>query len=203
MNTTSGVVSTICYARKESAVYKLQKLQERAVLRWWALIEHPEYIKAETGELRKKHLHLIVEAGESRLNLQALAEELTEIDLQDPTGQALGCMPFRRSIVQEWLAYSLHLSDYCHYHHLKKPYYDLPMSELITNDREYITAVYEQLPRDKWKSAIAKMQDALKAGKSPIEFCDEEHIPISQLGIVFKTWNTITEALFSMENRPK
>lgn len=194
MKTTSGVVSTVCYASKPFVTARLQQLTENKALTFWALVEHPEYVKTTTGELRKRHVHVIMEAGQERINLDSVSKFLEEPD-PDPNQPHLGCLPFRRSQLADWLPYSVHDRDYLRYKHLEKPYYDIPLSEVVTSDKEQIELTWENEPRHKWKSAIDKLVEAYASGMSAYDFCRQENVPLAMIGTVLKTYREYASAM--------
>lgn len=190
MKTTGGSVSTICYAEKNFLEARLKTL----IGCFWMLVEHSEYIVKETGEVRKRHCHLYLEVinGE-RVNLDKLRTFL-EQPSTEPNTPALGVMPFRGSKASDWLPYALHDSDYCHYKGLTKPYYDIPMADVETNNKSFADELFISLPRDRWISPIRRMLRAQEQGLSLLQFLDRESIPYNLINSVTKAWRDLVSA---------
>ena len=187
MKTTGGSVSNICYADLDFAEVKLRQLQDCGAIAFYAVVNHPEYTDMVTGELRKRHLHLYIEAGIASINLETVKKELEQVQ-QDASLPALGCMRFERSKIDHWLPYCLHDSQYCRYKALVKPYYDIPLADVRTSDTDRLGYVFAHLPRDKWVSEIERIEMALERGQSWVEYCKENFVPIKQVETVARVW---------------
>lgn len=198
MKTTSGAVSNICYADKEFAAVRLGQLQQAKTIGFWALVEHPAYTKPN-GEERKKHLHIYIEAGQSRIDLESVAKYLE----QAVAGEALPrkCKAWTRSNPIDWLAYAAHDSDYMRFKNLVKPYYDIPLTEFATSDMETLIETWDALPRDKWKSAIRKVMEAVEQGLTFAEYADRQNIPLAMLGSALRIYNALWGERLAIEQR--
>lgn len=193
MKSTSGVVSNIAYCDKTFAEVRLRQAVKEGTIRFFAFVEHPGYNKVDkvTGEVspRKTHLHLILEAGVQPVNLEKMRQYLEQID---PTNtKPLSVERWTKSNIDTWLAYSLHDLQYCKYKGLEKPYYDIPLESVVTSDPEYLRQVFEDLPRDKWKSDIDKILSYLDKGQNWVDYCRQELVPYNLIPIVRKSFNDI------------
>ena len=188
MKTTSGAVSNICYATREYAEVRLGQLQQSGAIGFWALVEHPAYT-TKNGEERKTHLHIYIEAGAERVNLAAVGSYLEQIISGEEKPRQ--CKLWTRSNPIDWLAYSAHDRDYMRYKGLEKPYYDIPIETFATSDRERLLETWNALPRDKWKSDIRKIAEAIEQGLTFYEFADRNAIPMAMLGSVLRLFQSM------------
>lgn len=193
MKTTQGVVSNIAYCDKAFAEARLRQAVKEGSLRFFAFIDHPAYEKVDkvTGEVvpRKRHLHLFLEAGDQPINLDKMRQYLEQVDPTNP--KPLGLERWTRTRLEEWLPYCLHDLQYCKFKGLEKPYYDLPLQEVVTSDEEYLHDVYEALPRDKWRSDVDKILGYIQEGQNWVQYCRQEFIPYNLIPIVRKAFRDL------------
>ena len=195
MTTTSGVVSTVCYAEKSYLLARLGEWTKSGQIAFYAIIQHAERIDDKTGEVKKRHCHLVVQSAVERLNLQSLGKDLEQVDAENPVGKPLGLLPWSRTKPDliDWLAYAIHDSLYLRYKRLVKAVTDYPLSEVSTTDETRIQSVFEAFPRRQWQSAVERIWQALADGKSLVEFLDDERVPMAQLGASIRAFREVEE----------
>lgn len=189
MTSTGGSVSNVCYADID---YIRSRLLLRTDLAYWAVIDHPAYM-TPTGEARKRHCHIYIEAGPARVNLAALSKDLEQIT--PGTDAPLGVMEWRKSQYQDWLPYAVHDSQYMAYKRLKKAYYDLPIESVLSSDPDRVRAVWSLLPRSTWESAIERLLRAQSDGLTFVEFAAQERLPFAQIGPALRVWESVMNDL--------
>lgn len=195
MKTTAAIVSSICYGTKDFVSVKLADLAKRDILAMYAVMEHTAAPDMVTGELRKRHLHIVIEP-KTRIGLDFVSDLLTMPDPQDASAPLLGVMPWRKTQdnLIDWLAYALHDKQYLAYKkEPQKPYYDLPLSVLVTNKPELFQAVFAAFPREKWQSDLEKYTRAIVSGTTFADFAFRERIPINQLSNASRAWDWCVE----------
>lgn len=192
MKTTTGVVSNIAYCDIDYCEARLRSAVSTGAIRFFAIIEHPSFDKVDSnGELhtRKKHLHILLEAGIKPIDLESMTKFLEQVDIN--SDKPLSVERWTRSNILEWLPYAVHDKEYCDFKRLIKPYYDLPLTDIRTSDFEYVQKIFDELPRDKWQSDIKKIMSAIEQGMNWLEFCDLYRVPLNNINSVQRAFSRV------------
>lgn len=141
MALTGKPQATICYNTLPFLANKLDTLVKARIIERYTYIVHDKDTVAETGELKKTHIHLWIKPGK-RIDTLALRDEFDEVD---PTNEKpLRCLNFKPSEESHWLRYVLHDPTYLELKGLgdEDGRTEYNVTDLVTNEPEELDAAY-------------------------------------------------------------
>lgn len=154
MATTARPISTISYNTAPFLKAQLDTLLKSRKISDYRFIHH----SGEDGD--KDHFHVWVVPNSNRLDAVALREFFNEVDLS--SDRPLGCMPFRKSDIDNWLLYVIHDPVYLVAHNSQSD-----DGKIVYSIDDIISPFPEQVSRDfrtaVRSSQLTKEQQAYKA----------------------------------------